>query len=98
MVIDDPRLADLINGPTLRSLLADAERLSGLHASVLDAEGERLPDHDGAASLPRFCQLVQETAEGAARCRRCALRAAFQAAGQQHPHLYHRHAGPMNVA
>jgi two-component system response regulator YesN len=97
-VIDDPRLADLIDRDTLRLLLADGEHLSGYHVSVLDAEGNGLPDDGASGSLPHFCRLIQETPQGATRCRQCTLRAAFQAARQQRPHLYRCHAGLTNLA
>ncbi len=96
-MIDDPRLADLIDPDMLRLMLADCERLGGYHVSVLDAEGNRLPDGE-MNSLPLFCRLIQDTPQGIARCRQCAMRAAFQAARQQQPHLYYCHAGLTNLA
>ncbi len=93
MLVEEPRLLDLIGLEDLRALLADAARVSGAPVRVLDTTGSEPLEVGDAQRLPRLCQMIHTSAAGDGFCRRCVLRAAFQAAGQGGQRAYQCRAG-----
>jgi len=60
---------------------------------VLDTTGSEPLEGGDAQRLPRLCQMIHTSAAGDGFCRRCVLRAAFQAAGQGGQRAYQCRAG-----